>query len=317
MRFSLRLNNDLALDQYEAIGRLADESAIERIWVSHDLMLGSAPVIVTRIAAATKRVGLGVGLFNPYTMHPAEIAMAASALDEASDGRFALGMGAGATGFLENVGIAQSAPVATTRNAVLAVRALLEGESPAAAGLEGWEPGFRLRRPAPGIKIYLGATGPRMRRLAGEVGDGALALALPPTTFPSVREDIVGEFGARRPDFDLPACIWLSLATGAADADDAIAAKLGLYGPEMENLLEGTPVAPEDLAALRYREPGAELPPAIRHLGIVGDPDVAVRACDALVAAGASHISFGPPLGPDPVEAVGLLIDRVLTSLAR
>ncbi|HEY3878171.1 MAG TPA: hypothetical protein VGM12_06180, partial [Trebonia sp.] len=32
-------------------------------------------------------------------------------------------------------------------------------------------------------------------------------------------------------------------------------------------------------------------------------------------AMGADHLSFGPPLGPDPVDAIGLLGERVLPAL--
>jgi 5,10-methylenetetrahydromethanopterin reductase len=40
-----------------------------------------------------------------------------------------------------------------------------------------------------------------------------------------------------------------------------------------------------------------------------------VSRCDALVAAGARHISFGPPLGPDRLHSVRLLGERVVPAL--
>jgi 5,10-methylenetetrahydromethanopterin reductase len=50
-------------------------------------------------------------------------------------------------------------------------------------------------------------------------------------------------------------------------------------------------------------------------LGIAGDADAVTARCQGLVAAGATHLSFGPPLGPDPLAAVALLGDAVLPRL--
>jgi 5,10-methylenetetrahydromethanopterin reductase len=39
--------------------------------------------------------------------------------------------------------------------------------------------------------------------------------------------------------------------------------------------------------------------------------------CRALVRLGARHLSFGPPLGPDPLAALRLLGDQVLPALTQ
>jgi 5,10-methylenetetrahydromethanopterin reductase len=48
------------------------------------------------------------------------------------------------------------------------------------------------------------------------------------------------------------------------------------------------------------------------RIGVVGEPADVVARLAPLVAAGARHLSFGPPLGPDPVRAVELLGREVL-----
>ena len=64
--------------------------------------------------------------------------MLAATLDELTGGRFNLGLAAGAADFLGWVGLARSAPVATMRETITAVRALLAGErAPAAAASSG------------------------------------------------------------------------------------------------------------------------------------------------------------------------------------
>ena len=88
MRFSLRLNNDLPVRDYVALARAAEAAGFDQFWVSHDLFLRSSAVILTAVAGATERIGIGTCILNPYTIHPAEIAMFAATLDEWSGGRF-------------------------------------------------------------------------------------------------------------------------------------------------------------------------------------------------------------------------------------
>ena len=47
-------------------------------------------------------------------------------------------------------------------------------------------------------------------------------------------------------------------------------------------------------------------------IGVVGSPDDVIQRLEPLVAAGAKHLSFGPPLGPDPLAAIKLMGDTVL-----
>jgi 5,10-methylenetetrahydromethanopterin reductase len=50
-------------------------------------------------------------------------------------------------------------------------------------------------------------------------------------------------------------------------------------------------------------------------LGIAGDATEVIARCRVLYTIGARHLSFGPPLGPDPVAAIGLLGSQVLPAL--
>jgi 5,10-methylenetetrahydromethanopterin reductase len=51
------------------------------------------------------------------------------------------------------------------------------------------------------------------------------------------------------------------------------------------------------------------------RIGIAGTPDEVVARCSGLLESGATHLSFGPPLGPDPLRAVSLLGEWVLPRL--
>src|ERR1700693_994414 len=84
MKFSVRFNNDLPAERFVRMAARAEEVGFDQIWVSNDLFWQSAPVLVAAAAQATSRIALGVGVFNPVSMHPAEIAMAASSLQDVS-----------------------------------------------------------------------------------------------------------------------------------------------------------------------------------------------------------------------------------------
>jgi 5,10-methylenetetrahydromethanopterin reductase len=321
LRASLRLNNDVTPDQFTRIAVLAEELGFDQLWVSNDLFWRSAPVLVAAAAAATSRIGLGVGVFNPVSMHVSEIAMAAASLHELSDGRFRLGLGAGADRFLDWAGLQAAAPVARTRRALLELRALLAGDIPT-----GWRPEARLRTGPAAVPIYVGAMGPRMLELAGELADGVLPLLFPPEHYRAAA-DRVGA-GARRsgrtPDsLDVAACVWCSIDDDPDRARHALAEKIAYYGPSFSpDLLAGAMLSLADfrpieaaLLAGRADEAAELVTPAMLKLGIAGGAQDVVDQCAALVAAGARHISFGPPLGPDPERAVTVLGAEVLPAL--
>jgi 5,10-methylenetetrahydromethanopterin reductase len=50
-------------------------------------------------------------------------------------------------------------------------------------------------------------------------------------------------------------------------------------------------------------------------LGVAGSAADVLARCRALYRLGARHLSFGPPLGPDPVTAIRLLGEQVLPAL--
>lgn len=328
MRASLRLNNDLDADRLVSLAVLAESHGFDSIWVSHDLFLRSAPVLLALVARETSHIGIGSCVLNPYSAHPAELAMTAATLQEVSGGRFRLGVAAGDAGFLGWAGIERHRPLERVREAVVAVRALLDGGRPAevvGAG-EGWRPDGWLRSgPAP-TPIYLGAMSPRMLRLAGALADGALALLFPPEHYP-VAAGLVREGAAaagRDPgELDLPACVWCSVDPDPERARLALAAKLAYYGQGISPfLLERAGLRAGDFeplaAALRSGGVAAAAPlvtPAMLGLGVVGGPGEVLARCRWLRDQGATHVSFGPPLGPDPLAAVETLGREVLPRL--
>jgi 5,10-methylenetetrahydromethanopterin reductase len=328
VRFSVRLNNDLSADTFVSLAVAAETAGFDQLWISHDLFWRSAPVLLAAAAVATERISLGIGIANPYSAHPSELAMHAATLQELTGGRFLLGLGAGAEAFLGWAGIPRPRPLARTREAVLACRALLERRTPAdEPALEPpWQPEAHLRWPGPPVPIYLGVMGPRMTALAGQIADGVLALSYPPeraTRSAAVVTEAARAAGRDPESLDVPACFWVSIDDDLDRARAELAAKLAYYGPSISApLLAEAGLRPADFlpAARALEEDGAAAAAALitdemLALGIAGDADAVTARCRGLVAAGARHLSFGPPIGPDPLAAVALLGDAVLPRL--
>jgi alkanesulfonate monooxygenase SsuD/methylene tetrahydromethanopterin reductase-like flavin-dependent oxidoreductase (luciferase family) len=130
-----------------------------------------AIVVLTQMAVATSRIGLGAAVLPVWTRTPAAIAMAAAGLSRASGGRFALGLGAGSPPLVEGLhGLTWDRPFERVRETLIAVRALLAGER-LPLEREGVRPLRLGTPPAAPVPIALAALAPPSIRLAGELTD--------------------------------------------------------------------------------------------------------------------------------------------------
>jgi alkanesulfonate monooxygenase SsuD/methylene tetrahydromethanopterin reductase-like flavin-dependent oxidoreductase (luciferase family) len=130
MRLGLALANEGALDATVALAGQAEELGLAELWVPESLHGRSATSAVAMLAARTERIGLGVGVVNPFWRHPSLIAMEAATLDEASGGRLRIGLGAGLW-TLRALGEADQRtrrPLTAMVEAIGVVRAMLAGE---------------------------------------------------------------------------------------------------------------------------------------------------------------------------------------------
>jgi 5,10-methylenetetrahydromethanopterin reductase len=321
VRFSLRFNNDLSIPEYIALAQAAEAMGFDQFWVSNDLFLRSVMAILPAVALATTRLEVGTGILNPYTIHPAEIAMFAATMDELSGNRFNLGLAAGAGEFLKWVGIEQGSTLAVLRETIQAIRGLQGGERvPLDGQFLRWSDEAYLRFTAPRLTpIYVGAMGPKMLALSGETADGALPLLFPPEHYFGVLPYIKAGM-AHRPaalgSLDLAACIWVSVAQDRAAARRVLAQKIAYYGHALGPLiwdrlgLTKANFLPIEQAMMVERDEEkaiAMVDERMLAIGIVGSAHDVIERLEPLVAAGARHLSFGPPLGPDPLAAVQLL----------
>lgn len=328
MRFAVRFNSDQgSVDQIVRLAMLAEESGFDCVWYCHDLFKRHAWVVLSAIAANTKRVRIGPAIVNPYTANPAEIAMAIVTLDELSAGRAVLGIGAGASEFLSWIGLETRRPLTRTREAIQIVRNLIADRRTAFEEKEftHWmkEAYLRLRPLREKIPVYIGAHGFRMLELIGEIGDGGLPSLFPPEFAIRAMESI--RRGARRAnrdvsDIDISGCIWFSLSDNTDEAKKALRGLIAYYGPHLAPvMIREIDLHPTDFDPIRDAVKKRDLETAktlvtekMMRLAIFGSPEECVHRLEELERNGITQVNIGPPLGPRPEEAIRAIGSRII-----
>lgn len=160
-------------DQVEYAVR-ADELGYERVWLAETWGRDAVTTLAT-IATRTDDIGIGTSISSVYSRSPALLGQTAATLDEASGGRFRLGVGQSAPPFNEMWhGIDHDRPFRRIRETIEIVREVLSGDVVDYDGDIFDLSGFRLRfdPPSPPPRIDAAAMGPKAVELAGRFADG-------------------------------------------------------------------------------------------------------------------------------------------------
>jgi alkanesulfonate monooxygenase SsuD/methylene tetrahydromethanopterin reductase-like flavin-dependent oxidoreductase (luciferase family) len=159
---------------------VAEGEGFDGVWL-YDHLAGSVHgqervlecwTTLAAIAATVPRIALGPMVLNVANRDPGTLAVMAATLQEVSDGRLLLGLGAGGgreTPYAaEQHALGRPVPSDPTRRAALeaAVATLRSVWSGTVGGVGGF------LRPAPPPPIVVGGFGPKMAELAGRLADG-------------------------------------------------------------------------------------------------------------------------------------------------
>ncbi|HKJ35532.1 MAG TPA: LLM class F420-dependent oxidoreductase [Solirubrobacterales bacterium] len=162
----------LSIPEHEAVVRTAEACGYTDLWSGET----QGPDGFTPLALAavwTERMRLGTGVVGVFQRGPALLAMQAAALADASDGRFALGIGSSSDVIVERWnGIPFERPLSRVSETIDFLRPALAGER--AGG------GFKLENaPRSEIPIIVAALRGKMLELAAEKAEGAFTNFLP------------------------------------------------------------------------------------------------------------------------------------------
>ncbi|MFB6171559.1 MAG: LLM class flavin-dependent oxidoreductase [Haloarculaceae archaeon] len=148
--------------------RTVESLGYEKLWITDSHQLYADPyVTLTACAAATDDVALSPGVTNATTRHETVTADAIASVDEVSDGRASLAIGAGDSA-VYSIG-KTPVSVAELRETTDTIQRLLDGETVDYDGVP-----FALDLDHGDVPVHVAAEGPKTLRMAGEVADGVV-----------------------------------------------------------------------------------------------------------------------------------------------
>jgi F420-dependent oxidoreductase-like protein len=312
-----------------------EEAGVDVVWVAEAYGYDAATRL-GYLAARTHRVELGAGIFPIYSRTPALIAQTVAGLDELSDGRAILGLGASGPQVIEGWhGVPYDRPLLRTREIIEICRMVWRREVLAYNGKAYHLPlppeqGTGLGKPLkilthpvrPRIPIYLASLGERSVELTAELAEGWLSIFFAPDKADSIWGSALRRGLAKRsPELgplEIVAGGPLAIGDGLERLRDAERPQVALYvggmGARSKNFynelicrygFEQEAAQIQDLyLSGKKREAEALVPSALLEwLSLIGPAGYVKDRIAEFKAAGVTLLDV-QPIGPDPLGDV-------------
>ena len=234
--------------------RYAEERGFEAVWQAESRLVRDAIVPMAAFAAVTDRIKIGSGVINNWTRNIGLLAATFLTLDDLAPDRVICGIGAWWDPLAKNVGIERRKPLTAMRETIEVMRRLLAMERVTYHGEFHHVDGIELdvvhgRREPRNVAVMIGATGPQMMELTGEIADGAvLNYCVPPEYNIEAMEQL--ERGAARAgrsidDIDRPQLVVCSVHEDRQVALDGARELLTQYLAQQPHIAKASGVKPE------------------------------------------------------------------------
>jgi F420-dependent oxidoreductase-like protein len=227
--------------------READRLGYHSVWTAE--AYGSDVIVpLAWIAAQTERIHVASGIMQMPARTPAMAAMTAMTLDQLSNGRFLMGIGASGPQVVEGWhGVRYGKPLARTREYVEICRAIWAREAPLEYDGEHYQIPYRgpgatgLGKPLKSIlhgrqvPIYVAAIGPKSVTQTAEIADGWLPIFYSPYRAPALYGPLLDQGFARAgggkslADFDVVASVTVIVDDDVQRCLDFVKPMLALY----------------------------------------------------------------------------------------
>lgn len=318
------LANETA-DKLADLVKMSEDNGLEFAWITDHYNNRDSYSLLTYIAARTNTIKLGPGVTNPYTRTAVQLASAIATVNEVSDGRAVLGIGPGDKMTFDALGIEWTKPLGTIRETVDVIKQMQTGKKISYDGdilkIKSAKLNFGKDLECP--PIYIGAQGPKMLELAGEIGDGALVNASHPRDFENAVKLLKKGAKSKGKDFskfDVGAYTSFSVASTKEDAEksakpvtafivagspDAVLEKHGLSQSDVQKLKDGFKVSFGEAVK-------AVTPEMLDAFAICGTPAECIEKVDKLIKAGVTQIAVGSPIGPDRTKSIKLVGTEII-----
>ncbi len=234
-RMALYLQDKHDIGYELAVAEYAESRGFSEIWQADTRLARDCVVMMSALLTRTRHLRIGSGVLPIYTRNPAVIAATWSTMWELAgltpDGRsrVMLGLGAWWEPIASRVGAGRRKPLTAMRENVEAIRQLFTMEEVSYQGelvqLDRVRLDVAYGDASPReIPVYIGATGPRMLELAGEIADGVVLNYVVSPAYIRDAVDRVAAGAARAgrtiDDVDRPELLVCSLSD--SDPDEAV-----------------------------------------------------------------------------------------------
>jgi 5,10-methylenetetrahydromethanopterin reductase len=253
-RVALYLQDKHPIREGMEYARYAEAKGFEAVWQAESRLVRDAIVPMAAYAAVTERIKIGSGVINNWTRNIGLLAATFLTLDDLAPDRIICGIGAWWDPLAKNVGIERRKPLTAMRETVELLRRLLAMERVTFHGefhhLEGVELDVvHGRREPRNVQIVIGATGPQMMELTGEIADGVLLnYCVPPEYNLEALEHLergAAKAGRRLEDIDRPQLVVCSVHEDRQVALDGARELLTQYLAQQPHIAKASGVKPE------------------------------------------------------------------------
>ncbi|HEX9796859.1 MAG TPA: LLM class flavin-dependent oxidoreductase [Anaerolineales bacterium] len=240
--------------------RYAEQKGFEAIWQAESRLVRDAIVPMAAYAAVTERIKIGSGVINNWTRNIGLLASTFLTLDDLAPNRVICGIGAWWDPLAKHVGIERRKPLTAMRETVEVLRRLLAMERVTFHGEFHHVDGIELdvvhgRREPRHVPIYIGATGPQMMALTGEIADGAvLNYCVPPSYNDQALEQLAegaAQAGRSLDDIDRPQLVVCSVDNDRQRALDTSRELLTQYLAQQPHIARASQVPKDTVAKIQ------------------------------------------------------------------
>ncbi len=252
-RVALYLQDKHPIREGMEYARYAEEKGFEAVWQAESRLVRDAIVPMAAFAAVTDRIKIGSGVINNWTRNIGLLAATFLTLDDLAPDRVICGIGAWWDPLAKNVGIERRKPLTAMRETIEVMRRLLAMERVTYHGEFHHVDGIELdvvhgRREPRNVSVMIGATGPQMMELTGEIADGAvLNYCVPPEYNIEAMEQLARGARAGRSidDIDRPQLVVCSVHEDRKTALDGARELLTQYLAQQPHIAKASGVKPE------------------------------------------------------------------------
>jgi 5,10-methylenetetrahydromethanopterin reductase len=311
MRLGVSFTGDVPIPEQRRLAYEVEAAGLGSLWANDGY--GRDPFLLCQAwADATEQLTVGVGVAQIPTRTPAQLAKAAVTVQEGSGARFVLGLGVSQPRSLAAWhGVEAAPPLATARDALAIVRAVVTGEATDHDGDVFSSHAFRLEiSPLPAaIPIYLGAMKPKMLALAGQAADGVLLSWESPAAVARATERVeAAAVAAGRPKPETAVYVRVAIEPDRPTARRALADEVASFWPYYADHFAAQAPDPAAVAAASAaaRDGAAALASSLSDdllmtVGWYGTPDDDLGPLIASYReAGAEHLIARPLATGDP-----------------